>query len=77
MAVKFTTMDRAQQCEKMRIHAWINIETGEPQFSIEANVAYGKWAHVLGFDKQPLFFAKKVDAKDGIRRIKDEAGLAR
>jgi hypothetical protein len=65
MALRFTTETTHP---KMRVHTWINIKTLEPFYSIEANVRYGEWAHVLR-DRKVLFFSSKEEAKAEIKRL--------
>jgi len=54
-----------------RVHQWIDTETMEPLFGVQANVAYGKWAHVV-VDNSPLLFKTKEEAKE---RAKALSGL--
>jgi hypothetical protein len=63
MTLRFTT---ETSHPKMRVHTWINIKTLEPFYSIEANVRYGEWAHVLR-DRKVLFFSSKDEAKAQIK----------
>ena len=73
MKASYTTMDRAQQAGKLRLSTWFNSDTSQHLFGIEANLAYGKWAHVVGFDKRLLLFSSRQEAKEGIARIQFEA----
>lgn len=51
---------------KHRVHTWMNTETMEPLYGIQANVAYGKWAHVVAGNK-PLLFDSKIEAAQHAR----------
>jgi hypothetical protein len=60
MAVEFC---RVVPGRKHRVHQWINTETMEPLFGIQANIAYGKWAHVVA-DNKPLLFTTRAEAAE-------------
>ncbi len=57
--IEFTGLDTRR---KHRVHDWINIDKLEPLFGIQANVAYGKWAHVVQNGK-PILFDTRAEAK--------------
>lgn len=59
MAVEFCTIVKGR---KHRAHQWVNTETLEPIFGVQANVEYGKWAHVLE-NNAPLLFATRSEAE--------------
>lgn len=62
MAVK-VEFCRVDKTRKHRIHEWINTDTLEPLFGIEANVAYGKWVHVANDNGTPMFLPSRDEAK--------------
>lgn len=63
MAIEFCGVDASR---KHRVHQWINTDTLEPMFGIQANLAYGKWAHVTvpaeGGKRTPLLFSDRKGA---------------
>lgn len=49
----------AKKNVKMRVHNWIDIDTMQPKFGVQANVAYGKWVHVINGSSLVLFDDRK------------------
>lgn len=71
MAIEFCGVDSGR---KHRVHQWINAETTEPLFGIQANLAYGRWAHVVvpsadGAKRTPLIFQTKQEAQQWIKAL--------
>lgn len=64
---------RVDKSRKHRVHQWMNSETLEPMFGIQANLAPGKWAHVVGPTEadpsvfSPLLFATEAEAGAAIK----------
>lgn len=58
MAVEFCNIVNGR---KHRVHQWVNTKTLEPIFGVQANVEYGKWAHVVE-NNTPLLFATRNEA---------------
>ena len=59
---------RVDKSRKHRVHQWMNTDTLDPVFGIQANLAPGKWVHVIGPSKDdpsvysPLLFATESEA---------------
>jgi hypothetical protein len=51
---------------KYRPHTWIDLETNETTYGIQANTGYAQWKHVSKGNK-PLFFKTKDEAKQWIK----------
>jgi hypothetical protein len=70
MAIEFCGIDRTRT---HRVHQWINSETLEPMFGVQANLAYGKWAHVVvpaavqPAPNVPLLFKTRAEANAWIK----------
>ena len=75
MGIRFVRLDSAKKLSKFRVHTWMNTETFEPMYGIEANVDYGVWAHVVD-GNTPMMFCSKATAKAEIKQLSSAAMLA-
>lgn len=69
--LRFTNVDTAR---KHRIGHWIDTETLDVTYGIEANVKRGLWAIVVK-DGSPLLFRTKQEARDWIRQASATGGV--
>lgn len=55
------------QGKKYRVHQWVDTQSLEPRYGIQANIEYGVWAHVHDGERI-IFFdtaeAAKLQAKE-------------
>ncbi|THK38092.1 hypothetical protein EHS39_11410 [Ensifer sp. MPMI2T] len=72
MNVRFVRRETAEKLSKFRVHTWMDTNTFEPVYGVEANVDKGKWAHVVA-DCTPLLFNTAAEAKAEIKKLKAAA----
>lgn len=59
--LKCTSEESAKSATMFRVHSWINTDTFDPLYGIEARLAPRQWCHVV-VDGKPLLFKTEDQA---------------